>query len=294
MESLEMKSPVRLALLAAVCLPLAACHIPGFKSKPKAPTGQIVAVVGDEEITLRELNAAMPQMNTADPNARQAVQDRVLQSLVASRALAQAARKAGVEKSADYALALKRAQETQLIQALEKQLADSVPAPSADEVDQFVTNNPNLFREHKVFLVDQLRVQGELSPEVAKQLEPLQTLEQVIAVLQQNKYNFTRNANQLDSLALGPEGTATALKLGSTDLMLLPGQQALLVNKVLETKVAPINPQDSKKIAIQYLTAHHRQEAVQRGIMADLKASANQVAYNASYKPKAANPPAGK
>jgi EpsD family peptidyl-prolyl cis-trans isomerase len=287
-----MKTRLGLVLIATACIPIAACHIPGLKGKPKAPTGQVVAVVGDQEITARELNAEMPNLNTTDAKIRRAVQDQVLESIIGRKILADAARKAGVEKSADYVMVRKRAEETLLVQGLQKQMADAVPAPTDDEVSQFVSTNPNLFREHKVFVVEQIRTQGSLPAQVLKKLEPLKTLDEVVSVLQAEKIQFARGGTQLDSLALGPEITALALKVGPSDLFVLPGSQVTLINHLIDIKTAALTGDDAKKVATEYLKAHHTKDAVQRGLAADMKAGGATVAFNPAYKPAAQAPAA--
>jgi EpsD family peptidyl-prolyl cis-trans isomerase len=236
----------------------------------------------------------MPNIDSADPKVRRAVQDQTLQSIIARKVLAAAARKSGVEKSADFVMVRKRAEEALLAQAFQKQLADAVPAPSDDEVNQFISSNPNLFREHKVLMVEQIRVAGMMSQALLQKLQPLKTLDDVAALLQSEKVGFARGAAQLDSLALGPEITASALKIGSSDLFVLPGQQVTLVNRLVEARTNPILGDDAKKVASEFLKARHTKDAVQRGVQENFKAAASTVSYNPSYKPAGADAAAAK
>ena len=273
-----------IGVLACACVPLSACHIPGVGGA-KAPTGQVVAVVRGQEITLRELEAEMPKLNTTDPQLKKAVQDRVLDSMVARKILAQSAKKSGVDKDSDFVIAKNRIDEIQLVQSYEQNVAKSVPSPSADEIKQFVSANPDLFRAHKVFIVDQVRVQGQLSQQLASEIKPLAAIDPVIAVLNSHKIQFARGGAQLDSLQLGPEGTAQALKVGTTDLLLFPVQDMTLINKIVEVRSVQIPDDDANQLAGQFLSARHRQEAVQREMSNNLASAKGDVRFNDNYRP---------
>ena len=293
-----MKFALRMALVGSTCLALSACNLPFvgelpfFHSKPKPPTGQVVAVVGGQEVTQRELNAELGNLTITDPKARKAAQDQALQSILARKVLAKEARAEGIDKTADFALARQRFEEAQLAQALEAKVAASVPAPTSDEVSRYISDNPDLFREHKVFVVDQLQIPRQTDPAIIKQLQPIKSIDAIASFLTEAKVPFQHGAGQLDSLGLGPNVTAAILKVGSEDVFILPNQNALVLNKIREVRTDPLTGDAATKVATQFLTRQHTQDSVRRAMEGYLKTAAPTMAFNAAFKPMAPAAPA--
>src|SRR5947209_5104389 len=94
--------------VAAAATALSACHVPGLGGKAKAPTGQVVADVGDREITMRDLRAEAPTLNTTDVNVRHQADQATLRNMVGRTILAKAARDQGLDKTPDFEMSRKR------------------------------------------------------------------------------------------------------------------------------------------------------------------------------------------
>jgi EpsD family peptidyl-prolyl cis-trans isomerase len=282
-------------LLVGASLLLGACHVhvPGLGHK--APTGQVVATVEGQEITLRELDAELAGVNVTDPKQRKTLQDLALQSIIARKALAKAARDQGIEKSADFALQRDRTEEQLLAQFLQRNTAAAVPAPTPEEASRFVMDNPQLFAERKIFVVDQIRAQRPADPAVLKQLEPLKTLDEIADFFTRAHIAFVRGVAELDADALGPQITDAVLKLKPEEVFILPEQNILLVNHIRETKVQPVTGQAATDGALAYLKQQRTREAVGRTLNGIVKTAAETVTYNPTYAPqkKPAPPAAG-
>ena len=112
------------------CLTLTGCDF-GAKAKNKAPTGQVVATVDGDEITMRELRAELAGMTFPDANARKAAEQAALQSIINRKLVAKAALEAELDKTPDFALQKERANELLLAQALQKKIVDEARPPRA-------------------------------------------------------------------------------------------------------------------------------------------------------------------
>jgi EpsD family peptidyl-prolyl cis-trans isomerase len=271
-------------LAICVCLTLGGCHIP-WLHRHSAPTGQVVATIDGEEVTVRELDAEMAGVNVSDPKQRKAIQDQALKAILTRKALAKAARDQGIEKTADFALQRERTIDAMLAQALQSQTAAAVPAPSPEEVARFVSDHPELFEQRKVFLVDQIRAPRPSDPNRLKELEPLNTLDQVADLFNRENIQFARGESQLDAAALGPTFTAAILKLPEGELFVLPSGNSILVNQIRDTKIVPLTGDDANKVATQYLRQQHVKEAVSRAMQAILTKAAPTIQYNPAYRP---------
>jgi hypothetical protein len=84
-------------------------------STPKAPTGQVVATVDGEEITVRQLQAELSRA-VAVPPAQQKEQRRAALNFIVERTvLADEARKEGIDKDPEFVLLNQRATDTLLV-----------------------------------------------------------------------------------------------------------------------------------------------------------------------------------
>jgi EpsD family peptidyl-prolyl cis-trans isomerase len=274
-------------LLAVAILAVGACHRPAFLGggKPAAPTGQVVAVVEGQEITLRELNAALAGFNVTDPKLRKAAQDAALRELIARKILAKAAQDQGIDKTADFALRRQQTEETLLAQALEAKLVADVPAPTKEEVERYVSDHPELFDQRKILTVDQIRIARPADPARLQEFVPLNTMGEVKALLDREHTQYEEGANQLDTASLGPDVTAKILKLPPNELFVVPSGQFVLINQIQNTVTQPLGGDQALKVATAYLRRQHAEEALSRAVNNLLAKGVSTVAYNAEYKP---------
>jgi EpsD family peptidyl-prolyl cis-trans isomerase len=279
-----MKS-LRGALVAAAgCVAVAGCHFPGLGGGHKAPTGQVVANVDGREVTLRELNAEMGTAAYPDPKTRKAAEQAALRNVVARIVLADAARQQGLDKTPDFALQKQRAIDSVLAQELQQKLITSVPQPSKEEAQAFVSSHPDVFLERKVFVLDQIRM-PRVPLDVLKSLEPLKTMEDIEAVLVKDKIPHQRGDATLDAVGVDPRLVEFVLKLPPNEVFVLPGNDGLLVNRVKETRVVPFTGDVATQYATKWLTRQRTQEAVSKAFSQYLKAAEAKIQFNKDYVP---------
>ena len=271
-------------LVGAGCLALAGCNFPSF-GKPQPPTGQVVAAVGDREITLRELRAEMGNATAADVKTRKAQEQAALKNIIARVVLAKAAREQGADKTPDFALQKDRVIDGLLVQSLQQKVVADVPAPTKAEAEAFVSAHPNIFVERKVFLVDQIRMAKPADPSVLKALEPLKTLEQIEAELKKDKIPYQRAAGTLDSVGPDPNLIEAILKLPPNEIFVIPGGDGLLVNQVKETKVVPFTGDPAVNYALKLLTRQRSQMTLNRTFSQYLQKASPTIRFNKDYTP---------
>ena len=254
-------SPIVLGAL----LLLSGCNF-GSSSSSKTPTGQVVATVGSREITRRELQAELTGSTATTPAAQKAEQQLALRRIVQRVILANAAKQQGLDKDPNFALLTQRADETILAQLLESKTANSVPAPTTEEVRQFEETNPNFFAERKIFDVDQIRVTRPSDPQLAKKLEPFKTLDDIANYLNQNHIVFQRGPNGMDALGQKPELLKAIMALPPHEVFILSNADELFANEITNTHVVPLTGDMADKYAQNVLKSQHVQDAVVRQI----------------------------
>jgi len=268
------------ALLASAVL--GGCH---FGGSGKTPTGQVVATVGDREITMRELNAETPTVANPDPRAHKAAQMGALQNIVARTVLAKAAIDQGIDKTPEFQLVKQRAIDTLLAQSLEAKIAASVPKVTKDDADRFINEHPDIFAQRKIFSVDQIRMARPSDPAIIKKLEPLKTLEDIETLLNQEKIPFQRAAGNIDAVGVDPRMIDAIVKLPAGEVFVIPSNDAVLVNQIKDTKIVPFAGPQAVDYATQVMTRQRTQEAVGRQVSALYGKAKPTVHFNKDYAP---------
>ena len=272
---------VCVAVLAlAVGLPLSGCGGSG-----KAPTGQVAAKVNGQEVTVQELQAELAGFNAPDAKIRKLAEQRALQNIVARKLLAKAATDAGVAKSPDFALQKERMEEGLLVQAWQNNLVKAVPAPAPEEIQQFIAKHPEFYANHQVFAVDQLRIPPINDPAILAELKPLNSLEAIGQVLTSHGIRFTSAKATIDALAVEPALLNQIEKLPPGEVFVVPAQNMLIANKIVESRVVPVPNDIATKHATQFIKAQRAQEAVRRQFGAVISNPKAKVVYNKAYAP---------
>ena len=270
------------ALTLAVGLQVAGCG-------SKAPTGQVAARVGKDEITVQEVQAELNGFNAPDAKTRKLAEQKALQNIIQRKLLAQAAIKAGVDKAPDLAIQKARMEDMLLVQTWRNNLVKAVPDPSPEQVRDFIAQHPELFADHKVYAVDQLRLPLVNDPKLFAELKPLNSLDDIGRVLQAHGIQFQTAKGAIDTLSLDPQVAAQISKLPPGEVFVLPSGNALIANKVTDTKVVPVPNDVATKLASRYIKATQAQESVNR-MFGSVVANHPKikVVYNKAYEPPAA------
>jgi EpsD family peptidyl-prolyl cis-trans isomerase len=279
-----------------VALAISSCGLlAGCDGGQKAPTGQVVATVGKQEITMRDLRAEMGAFNAPDPKALKAAEKSALNNIIGRDILADEARKEQIDRTPDFAIAKQRAIDGLLAQALDQKVASQVPPATKDDAQQFVTSHPDIFAQRKIFVLDQVQMARPSDPALAKTLGSLKTLDEIQAVLTERKIPFKRVEATLDAVGADPRLVESLLKLHPDDLFILPTGQAFTVNVIKETRIVPFTGDQATAFAQQFVTRERTQEAVQRRNRELFAARKNDVKFSkdfAEMQPAEATPAA--
>lgn len=270
------------ALTLAAGLQLAGCG-------DKAPTGQVAAKVGHDEITVQEVQAELNGFNPPDAKTRKLAEQQALQHIIQRKLLARAAEKAGVGKTPDFAIQKARLDDTLLVQAWQNALVKAVPEPSPEQVQQFIAQHPELYANRKIFQVDQLRMPAINDPKLFAELKPLNTLDEIAKVLQSHGIQFSTGTASIDSLAISPPLLATIEKLPPGEIFVVPSNNMLVANKITDTKVEPVPNDVAAKLAARYIKTTQAEESVKRMFGSAIANHPKvKVVYNKAYEPPAA------
>ncbi|MES2294223.1 MAG: hypothetical protein V4527_13055 [Pseudomonadota bacterium] len=278
-------------LVPVIALAVSGCN---FGSKPKPPTGQVVATVGGHEITVRQLHAELGNARAVSPAAQKEQQRAALNFVIERTVLADEARKEGIDKNPDFILLNQRATDALLVQQLQAKIAASVPPPSPEEAARFQSANPNIFAERKIFDVDQIRIDLPSDRSVLTKLQPLKTLDEVANFLTQNHVPFQRGTGIIDAVGQNPQLINAIVALPPQEVFVFPVGNQILISQVRNARTEPFTGEPANKYAINVLRLEHTQAAVQKQMASLIVRARGTMQVSKDYLPPKAAPAAVK
>jgi len=275
-----MKSKALTILLLASAISVTGCK--------RAATGQVVAVVNGEEVSLCGLNGELQQAGANAAGAdKQAIRNAALQSLIDRKLLVQQARDRGIDKDPDFLQQQRRMGDELMISMLAKQVTKNVPVPTAGDVDKFMTQHPELFAQRTIYDLDQLIFMAPDDRSKLKQLESAHSLDAVGQRLTQMGIQFGRQKGQLDTATTPQDLVAQVVKLPAGEPFVLATNGRVFVSVIVAKKQVPLDGDNARRLAT---------EAIRRQAVGDIaKKQVKQARDSAKidYQPGFA-PPAAK
>lgn len=266
-------------LLISVAATLAACGGKGAS----APTGQVAATVGGQEITLSEVRLELGSLAAA-PNAPQ-VQQAALQQVVNRKLLAAEAAKQGLDKTPVGAVVLQRARDLALIELLQQNIQAKVPRASADEAKAYVAENPVAFAQRKLVALEQYTI-PTISKEVLQKMGPLQRLDEILALLDTNKIAYQRGSSVLDLMTIDPAAAKQIAAMKVDSVFVTPSGVSAQVSRIREFSDQPVTGPQAITAATGIITQQRTFAQVRGQFESIVKAGAAQVKINPAFLSK--------
>lgn len=276
---------------AVALLLLTACGDKGGSSG--TPTGQVVARLNGEDITQLEVQAELAA-TPLPPNIERRDAERIaLNNIITRRMLMNEAKARKLDQTPQFQQQQRRTSEQLFVQALAADIARKVEDPTMNDADNFIRENPSLFAQRKIFILDQIQF---VRPENVNEL-PLgqaKTMAEVEKVLSDARIEFRRLPATLDSLGANPAFIAEVVKVldrNPREVFVFanqqPGQPApiITVNQVTETRIVPFTGERARQFATNFLRNQSVQQALAAEVQRQQEAAKAQVVYQEGWGP---------
>lgn len=252
----------------------------------RAATGQSVAVVNGEEISRGELNAEVQRANVGEGPQADQVRAQLLQRVIDRRLLAQKAVEDGVERTPEYVVNERLAREQLLIDLLSRRVAESIPAPTPEQLSRFMAENPAMFAERATLTLDQIQFARPADLTILDELRDDHTLEEVVATLNRLGVPHQAGRSRVDTVNLQPQAFQQITRLPAGEPFIVPTPGGFVVSVVRERQPAPAT-EDARRLA----TEAWRQQQQQQRLEAQLRELRQRASIE--YQPGFAPPAAG-
>lgn len=256
----------------------------------KEATGQVAAVVNDEEVTLQEINAELGRAQIPEGVDKQQVQQSALQRIVERRLLAQAAREDGLDKTPEFLIRRRQLEDALLVQLLGEKLARTTSVPEGPAVDAFMRQNPAVFGARAILTVDRIQFAMPSDANKLRSLESAHSMDEVAAALRQMGIQFSRGAAQIDSAVLGQERLTRIRALPEGEPFVIPENGLVTVAVITGETPQPVQGDQGRPVAVQMMRNQSLSEAMRSRL--ESEKAEGKIEYQPGFAPPAARSPA--
>lgn len=245
--------------LAAV-LAMSACGNKGSDEKRVAT--QVAARVNNEEISIHQINNVLARTGNIRPELAKQAGRQVLDKLIEQELLVQQAMEKKLDRDPRVMQAIEAAKREILSRAYIEQTASSAAKPDDAAVKDFYDKNPALFKERRVFNLQELVINA--SPEqvsaVQEQVTQAKSMDDVVSYLKNQKIQFSANAGVKAAEQLPLEILPKFQELKDGQTALIPTPAGLTLVHVAASQFRPLDQAAARPFIEQYLTNQKRNE----------------------------------
>lgn len=280
------------ASVVAAALLLAGCG-GSEEGEGELKKGQTVATVNGKDITIHELNAELMGVPVPSGEGRKQAEQAALQALVGRTILADIARERGIEKSPTFLMQRRRANEALLVQMLRNDIASKVAPPTRNDAMTFMTQNPDLFAQRKIYTLDQIQFRTPEDMTKIKRLEPLKTMEQVEQQLIEDRVEYRRAPGKLDTVGTNPDLMRQIARLPAGEIFIVPNQGTVVASRITGAETVPFTGDPAISYAMNLIQNKRISEATERELKAKIVEAQAKTKYQQGFGPPATASRAG-
>lgn len=245
----------RISLIAlVVAIGLVGCN----DNNAKKPASQVAAKVNSQEISVHQINFALSRVNAAalTPEQVTTARQEVLNKLIDQALVVDQAVEKKLDRSPNVMMALEAARQEVLTRAYFEQMGSGIAQPTAEEVNKYYADHPQLFAERRVFNIQELTIQSaaaDVLTQVKDMIVAGKPMEDIAAWLKGKDIKFTGGAaaRAAEQLPLELLPRVHALKEGQG--MVIQGPQGIVAMRVAGIRQAPIGEEQAKASIVKYL-----------------------------------------
>lgn len=222
-------------------------------ASPTTHSGQVLATVGESEISVLQFNHLMKKIGIQNPS--EALKTEITDKLINRELAYQMALEQKLEQSPDVLLSIEEAKKDILAKAYAEQLAQKTALPSENDLARYYNDHPALFEKRKIYHLSEITISNAEKnyPAVKDYIGSKHTKDEFTQWLREqsisfNAQNVIRAAEQLP------------LEIVPVMMDAVPGQiqtfespRGLMVYQVLSTQDASVPHEKAKQIIAGYL-----------------------------------------
>jgi EpsD family peptidyl-prolyl cis-trans isomerase len=276
-------------LLLALGMSLA---VVGCGDRKGSGASQVAAKVNKEEISVHQINFVMERQQGLKPEQADAVSRQILERLIDQEIAVQKAEDLKLDRDPRVVRQLEASRREILSRAYLDRAGEAAAKATPDEVKKFYDEKPALFKERRVYSIQELAI--EATPDqvdaLRTQLQAAKTINEFVDYLKANGIRFNGNqaVRAAEQLPLNMLDAFAKMKDGQT--LMVPTAGGVQVVALAGSRNAPIDEATARPAIEQYLLNERKRKVLDEN-MKSLRAAA-QIEYVGKFAEAAASSPA--
>jgi EpsD family peptidyl-prolyl cis-trans isomerase len=280
----------RTSITAFAAAVLVAC---GGSSSSDKPATQTAAKVNKEEITVHQINAVLSQRRNLNPEQTEAASFQVLQGLVDQELAVQKAAELKIDRDPQVMQRIEAARREIIARAYADKIGEGAAAPTADEVSKYYNDNPALFKERRVYQLQEVAIEvaADQQAAVRDMIASAKNAPALVEKLKAANMKFAGNqaTRAAEQLPLAAVGELAKLKEGES--VVRTGPKGLTVVYLVSAVSQPVALDRASKPIEQYLLNDRKRKLIRDDVKA-LRDAAT-ISYQGKFADAASAAPKG-
>jgi len=279
-----MRTFVLNGLLIGTAVLLSSCG-KGSSDKEGLAKGQVVATVNGEDVTIYELGTELQGLSLPPGEGRKKAEQVALQRILDRKILADIARERKLDKTPEYLLQTRRANEQLLVDLLQQKEAAKVPASTSEDAEKFIAANPWMFAQRKLLVIDQIQFPMPADRKALMAYRPLKTLDEVEQKLVSDGIEYRRVPTSLDTMQMPSAMVKSIMDLPAGEVFVVPASGSLTANRIVDVRPTPLSGADAMKVAREILRRQKMASKAAAEFEPLLAAAREKITYKVGYAP---------
>jgi EpsD family peptidyl-prolyl cis-trans isomerase len=260
-----MLSPARqfavVASLSALAL-LSAC---GGEEKKAT---QVAAKVNKDEITVHQVNGALPRLNNPSEDQMKAATKQTLERLIDQQLLIQKAEEAKLDRDPQVMTAIENAKREILARAYLERVMGGADKPSAEAVKEFYDQHPELFTERRIYRMQEvaLQIKAEDQGPLREALPGMKTMQDVVNFARTNNIPARAGTQVRAAEQLPMEFVSRIYKMKDGEIVAVPSPNGMVIVQIVQSQSQPLDEKQAQPFIEQFLTNQARMKIAQEEV----------------------------
>ncbi len=272
------------ACVAAIMLVLSGCGNSEQKS-----ASQVAARVNKEEVTIHQVNQALQAQRGVRSDQAESASSRILERLIDQQLAVQKAQALKIDRDPKVVQQIEASRNELIARAYFDRLAEGVGKPTPEEVTSYFNENPSLFRERRIYQLQEIAVlaKGAQLDAMRRHVEGNKPIDDLLIYLRSNNINYTTNqvVRAAEQVPMGTLPTLSKLKAGQALMVAAPdGAQVIAL---VESRSQPIDEERARPAIEQFMINDRKRRVVSEDVKA-LRAGAK-IEYLGKFAASAAS-----
>ena len=247
-------------LVLSAALVVSGC---GNKStEEKKVATQVAAKVNKEEISVHQINNVLARAGSVKPEQAKQAGKQILDKLIEQELLVQQAVEKKLDRDPRVMQAIEASKREILSRAYLEQMTSSAAKPDDAAVKDFYEKNPALFKNRRVFNLQELVINA--SPDqvsaIQEQMKRAKSMDDLVKYLKDQNVEFNANAGVKAAEQLPLEILPKFQELRDGQTALIPTPAGLTLVHVAASQLRPLDEAAARPFIEQYLTNQKRGE----------------------------------